>query len=417
MILLADKDAYRLKLPLVKAPATALLLLVYLGTLAALSLHGRAQTPAAQAEFRQGVEALRSDRLEDAIAIFRRVTRAAPRFAEAQLNFGLALSQQGDNEDAVTALEQAVKIKPALRGAHLFLAISQYRMGRFAAAAASIRKETVLSSGDAKAWMWQGIIDLALADLPDAVDALNRAAKLDPHDPDILYHRGRASLDLSRESYEQMFHLDPNSWHVHQVLAQADVEADKDGDAAEQYRLAIASAPTQSGLHEALGTSLWRLGLFDEAEAEFNTALRIDPGDMLAMYKLGCLEVDRSRPAEARPLLQKVLVKDTSLQLTAYYLGRAEMQLGNEADAIAHFKQIIAADVGAETIRQAYFQLSRAYRRLQRTEEANAAQAKYRELDEASRQEQQKKLEKTQHRFDRDTRVPAPPAEPQDSTP
>ena len=78
-----------------------------------------------------------------------------------------------------------------------------------------------------------------------------------------------AALALSRQSYEDMFHLDPHSWHVHQVLAQADVESDRDADAAAQYQLAIDSAPPQSGLYEGLGSALWRTGKFEECREGF----------------------------------------------------------------------------------------------------------------------------------------------------
>ena len=365
-----------------------------------------AQTEASLADFRKGTDALQHHELDQAVADFLQVTRESPRFAEAYLNLGLAYAQQGKNEPAVQALGKAVTIKPALHGAHLFLAISEYKLNRLEPAAVAIRKETALSPGDANAWLWQGIIELEQKRLSEAVESLDKAATLNPGNVDIFYHRGRAALALSRQSYEQMFKLDPNSWHVHQVLAQGDVESDHDADAVEQYKLAIAAGPPQSGLHVALGSSLWRLGKLDEAQAEFEIALKIDPDDSLGMYKLGCLYVDRSKAAEAKPLLEKVLAWDPSLAMTKYYLGRADIALGQDREAVQYFKDSITANLDAETTQQAWFQLSRVYRRLHDVAASNDAAAQYRMLEQKTRTAQEQKLSQRNINGDRDTSIP-----------
>ena len=381
-----------------------------LSLLALASSASLAQTEASVAKFREGTQALQHHQVDEAVADFLQVAHESPHFAATYLNLGLAYAQQGNNEEVVQALEKAVAIKPALRGAHLFLAISEYKLNRLEPAAAAIHKETALSASDPSAWMWQGIIELEQKHLSEAVESLDKAAALNPGDVDIFYHRGRAALALSRQSYEQMFKLDPNSWHVHQVLAQGDVESDRDADAAEQYKLAIAAGPPQSGLHVALGSSLWRLGKFDEAQAEFEMALRIDPDDSLGRYKLGCLFVDRSKAAEAKPLLEKVLVSDPSLVKTKYYLGRAEAALGGDREAVQYFKESITANLDAETTQQAWFQLSRVYRRLHDMPASDDAAAKYRALEQRTRTAQEEKLSQRTVSGDRDTSIPQPPA-------
>ncbi len=63
--------------------------------------------------------------------------------------------------------------------------------------------------------MWLGVVNLARDHPEEAVEALDKADKLKPGDPDILYHRGRARLLVSKDSYAEMFKVDPQSWRVH----------------------------------------------------------------------------------------------------------------------------------------------------------------------------------------------------------
>ncbi len=365
-----------------------------------------APSETALAQMQAGTEAMRAGHVEEAAADFEQLTAAAPRFPEAYLNLGLALSQLGRNEDAARSLEKGIALKPSMRGAHLFLAIAQYRLNRLEPANTAIHAETARFASDAQAWMWQGIIGLALGRNAEAVEALDKAASLDPGSVDILYHRGRAALELSRQSYDQMFKQDPHSWHVHQVLAEADVESGRDADAVGEYREAIAAAPAQGGLYEALGSSLWRLGKQDEAQAAYEQGLKIDPGDVLTLYKLGCLRVDQSDAAGGKPLLDRVLAADPSLKLTRYYLGRAEYQLGNDDAAVKDFEQMLADNAEDDTRKQVYFQLSRVYRRMHNAAASEQAQEQYRILDQRGKTALEEKLKQRQLRGDRDTNLP-----------
>ena len=360
---------------------------------------------------------MQANQPDEAVLDFQEVTKSSPQFAEAYLNLGLAYSRLGDDERAAQALKKGLQLKPSMRGAHLFLAIAEYRLNRFDEATDSIHKETGAHATDAQAWMWQGIIDLALSHLAEAVDDLDRAHTLDPKNVDILYHRGHAALALSRQSYESMFQIDPQSWHVHQVLAEAAVEASNDNEAIEQYNQAIALAPPQSGLYEAMGSAYWRSGKYTEAQQAYERAVKIDPHDVVAAYKLGCLKVDRSDAAGGKAVLSLVLLEDPSLKLTNYYLGRAELQLGNDEAAIGDFKRTISENLDDDTTKQAYFQLSRVYRRVHDLPASDKAQAQFRLLDQRRKDVLQKKYDERRLRADRDTSVPASPSDSETTQP
>src|SRR5256884_4039437 len=200
----------------------------------------------------------------------------------------------------MASLRKAISLKPRLRGANLFLAIAEYRVNHFDKAIAALQKETSYYSSDANAWMWLGVVQLAAENPAEAAAALDKAARLAPDNVDILYHRGRAHLLVSKNSYEKMFHVDPHSWRVHQVLAQADAEADRHEDAIAEYHAAIQIAPKQPGLHEELGTEYIKAGKPELADAEFQQELEIDPNNVLTRYKLGTLETERGQGAKDR---------------------------------------------------------------------------------------------------------------------
>ena len=391
--------------------AAAVLCVVASLVLQAQSVRPSAAPSAADvAILQQGVRALQSNHPDEAIALFDKLVQQSPRFAEAYLDLGLAYAQEARSKEAIAILEKGVALKPSMRGAHLFLAISEYKVSHLEQAATAIHAETAANPKDAQAWMWQGIIDLAQDRLPQSIADLDRASSLDPNNVDILYHRGHAALELSRTSYEAMFKLDPKSWHIHQVLAEADVESGNDTDAIEQFKTTIAEAPPQSGLYEGLGSAYWRTGKYVEAQEAYERAISVDPNDSIAVYKLGCLRIDRSDAAGGKVLLQQV-AGDSSLTMTDYYLGRAEIQLGNDAAAIVDFERTIQEHLDADTTKQAYFQLSRAYRRLQNQAASERAQAEYRRLDQQSKSALQEKLIQHRLRKDRDTSIPAPAAD------
>src|SRR2546429_5898515 len=255
-----------------------------------------AQTPTVAEELRQGAEALHQGRLEDAAEAFTSVTKSSPQFAEAHFNLGLVREEQGRNEEAMASLRKAISLKPRLRGANLFLAIAEYRVNHFDKAIAALQKETSYYSSDANAWMWLGVVQLAAENPAEAAAALDKAARLAPDNVDILYHRGRAHLLVSKNSYEKMFQVDPHSWRVHQVLAQADAEADRHEDAIAEYHAAIQIAPKQPGLHEELGTEYIKAGKPELADAEFQQeqsdrkSTRLNSSHGYISYAVFCLK-------------------------------------------------------------------------------------------------------------------------------
>jgi tetratricopeptide (TPR) repeat protein len=243
--------------------------------------------------------------------------------------------------------------------------------------------------------MWRGVVQLAAGKIADAVTSLDKAAELRPNDVDILYHRGRAHMLVSKESYEQMYAADPKSWRVHQVLAQSYVEADRLDDAIVECQQAIQLKPGEAGLHEALAEVYFKKNDLPKAEAEYQEELKINPTSLSATYKLGVVSIERSKPEVAVELLRKVLASEPKSIDTHYQMGRAEAQQGNTEDAIRDFSAAVSDPTqnDSETVRQSYYQLAQLYRRTKQPEQSRAALDSFMKLKQQADARQAQKLQ------------------------
>jgi len=368
--------------------------------------------PAVAEQFQQATQAMRAGDLTHAGDGFESVTKSAPQFAEAYLNLGLVREEQGRHTDAITNFKKALQLKPRLRGANLFLGVAEFRSNQLDSAILALKKETTASPKDATAWMWLGVVQLENGDGSGAAAALDKAAELSPDNVDILYHRGRAHLLVSNQSYAKMFEADPKSWRVRQLLAEANASAERHLDAIAEYELAIKLAPNQPRLHEELGTQYRLAGKLPEAEQAYLKELEIDPQNVTAQYKLGVLAIEKGEGARAKELIEGALRIRANLQHAEYNLGRAEMLLGNDVVATKHFERAVSPDVAAvsdpEVVEQSWYQLGIAYRRLRRMDEAQKAMATFQRLKDEDAESSAKALKRFQVQQDATSAQPAP---------
>ena len=290
---------------------------------------GIAQTGDAKALFEQGNNAMRRGDAGEAVRDFQQFLQLQPGSAEGYFNLGLALQSAGRLEEALTALHKASSLQPGLRGARLFTGIVDYKLNHLSEAHDELVRETKLESKNAAVWMWLGIVELAQNQADAAASALDKASALDPANLDILYHRGRAHLLVSKESYSAMFKLGPDSWRVHEVLGQADAEAFRTDDAISEFRLAVAASPHEPGVHEELGDACWTAGKLQEADDAYAEEIKIDPANAVALFKLGSLRVIRREDtASGVQFLDHALALDSVNQRCALLSGQRRSRVG-----------------------------------------------------------------------------------------
>jgi tetratricopeptide (TPR) repeat protein len=371
---------------------------------------GIAQNDDAKTWFEQGNEAIRKGNATEAVRDFQEFLRLRPGSAEGYFNLGLALQSASQLQESLTALGKAASLQPGLHGLRLFTGIVNYKLNHLSAAHDDLVSETRLEPRNAAGWMWLGVVDLAQNNADAAAAVLDKAALLDPANQDILYHRARAHLLISKASYAAMFKINPDSWRVHEVLGQADAEAFRTDDAISEFRLALRTAPHEPGLNEELGDACWTAGNLQEADDAYSEEIKIDSANAIALYKLGSLRVTRDDAAGGVPLLEQALALDPTIGDAHYYLGKGNAALGKDDVAIEHFR-LATNPQGTEELRiMSWYQLATLYRNLHRTQEAGEALAAFRKMKTARDQRRESKLEAQTRRRDQLPRQETMPA-------
>ena len=361
---------------------------------------GSAQDGDAKSLFDQGNDALRKGDASEAVQDFRQFLQLQPDSAEGYFNMGLALQSAGQLNESLIALHKAASLQPGLHGVRLFTGIVNYKLNHLSAAHDELVSETRLEPRNAAGWMWLGVVELAQEHAAAAAAALDKAFALDSTNLDILYHRGRAHLLISKESYSAMFKLSPDSSRVYEVLGQSDAEAYRPDDAIADFRLAIRAAPHQPGLNEELGDACWTAAKFQEADDAYAQEIKNDATNAVALYKLGSLRVTRSDAASGVPLLERALALDPTISDANYYLGKGEVALGKNEPAIEHFR-LATNPHGTEQLRiMSWYQLATLYRNLHRTQEAAEALAAFVKMKAERDQRQENKFQEQARRRD-----------------
>jgi Tfp pilus assembly protein PilF len=99
--------------------------------------------------------------------------------------------------------------------------------------------------------------------------------------------------------YERVIQSDPNSFALHDDVAQIYLELGRAAEAATHFATSAKLRPESAAAHFNLGTSLAISGRMDEATSELRLALKIQPDYARAHNNLGGLLLQRGRTNEA----------------------------------------------------------------------------------------------------------------------
>ncbi len=261
------------------------------------------------------------------------------------LRAGTANQRTGDQVGAERSFRRGLELAPDDPGLHAALGWTLFQTGRSAEAVTEYRRALEGSPDDAKTHNNLALALLELGDLKGAGEHFTRSLAIEPRceiygDFGLLQDLlGRE--DLARESYEKGFALDPTCAAPRMNLASMLIEDGEYEEAAFHYRKAIEGNPTAEA-HSGLGFALNQLGRLDEAAAQHDAAVALDPN---------LAEAHRNR-------------------------ALTQARLGNYEEAILSYRRAVEIEPRVST----YYSLAGVLRAAGRNDEADAEYQRGREL-------------------------------------
>ena len=187
--------------------------------------------------------------------------------------------------------------------------------------------------------------------------------------PEALYWTVRTLQSMADQCFLQVEALDPGSWRVHQMRAEAHRQRQSDEDAAEEYRRAIELKPDEPELHRSLALLHLLNNAYDEAGESIERALALDAANPRTLYVAGRLHVARQQHGESIRFLEMAVKLDPNLVEARPSLGRAYLRAGRFEEAAAQLEQGLALDYHGDI----HYSLFQAHRRLGNLDAAKAA--------------------------------------------
>ena len=304
-----------------------------------------AQVPEAVAEAARGTALAHEGKYELAIQHYRTALRLDSHLPGLYLNLGLAYFKSKRLPEAATAFEKAVRDDGNSFQAHALLGMSYYGCARYADAAAQLKlasaaqpdnlelrytlAQSYLLSNQYKEALAQ--FQLLLSKNPDsapvhillgeALDASNQveaataefeaAVKATPVPPEThfglgyLYWKQKRYEEACRE-FEAELRTQPQHPQALTYLGDAEMHADRDQPAEAHLRRALALSANLRLAQLDLGILLAAKNDYEGAARCFREAIRIDPNNPDAHYRLGRLWSSLGREQEAQAEFAKV---------------------------------------------------------------------------------------------------------------
>ncbi|WP_263355196.1 tetratricopeptide repeat protein [Acidicapsa acidisoli] len=253
-------------------------------------------------------------------------------------NLGLVEHLAGDYPAAISSLQQANRLNPALYVPNLFLGIDYVRTGKAREAIPFLIKAEKINGADPQAPLALGRAYFAVRRFSSAAKEFERATALDPKLGQAWFSLGIDRLNQVEADALKMSTVAKDSPYSGALYAESLEKQARFGEAASLYRSLFTSQPQPPCIHSELGFALLRHHDATEAATEFADERAAHPECGQALLGEARLAIENDGNEQAVKLLQELWERDHGFVISNEHILMEDLP----TDAATHFAGYIS---------------------------------------------------------------------------
>jgi tetratricopeptide (TPR) repeat protein len=287
---------------------------------------------------------LQNERREDLVENeLKEVLAKAPRQDKAVRRLALFYIERSRYDEAIQVIAEHVKVCGVTALGYELEAELLFNQKLYDSALEAAVASMKLETENARIHQLLGLIHIAKRQDAAAVVELQKAAELDPGQPDTRYFLGRVlyssgNYGSARDQFLACLKLEPGYRKALENLGLCYDALQEHLQATEAYQKAISLEEGQKGARHAepyayYGAMLARLGESEKALAVLRRGIELSPKSFVANYHLGRILLNLGDTDEAERFLLAAASLDPTFSRTYYLLGNLRKKQNRKEDA------------------------------------------------------------------------------------
>lgn len=328
----------------------------------------------------QATQARESNRVEEAIDLYRRALKLRPQWSEGWWYLATLLYDRDEYTEAVNGFERASKLQPKVGATWGMLGLCEYQLGRYDEALAHLQQGDSLGINNPEVHRVMryhgGILLNYKGEFESAQRMLNGLSYEGMNSENLIIAHGLSVLRLpilpNQVDADKRQMIRRAGWAEH-LAAQSNV-----GEAQREYERLVADFPQTPNIQYAYGRFLLTLREDEKAIAAFEREIANFPNHAMARFQIAFVKMNNKDAAGGLEMASQAVKLNPQFALGRYLLGRLFFETNQNPRAI---EELETARRLAPNESRIYFTLARAYERANRKADADIARATFTRLN------------------------------------